>query len=186
MHILGSKLSGTKTQLFSLAAISSLTLAGCGAGAVHVEPATDAANPNCAKAMVAMPKELAGLEQRETTAQATTAWGDPANIILKCGVEVQEPVSDPCAQVNGVDWIVKPADETDKSETSSTGTWTATTFGRSPNIRITFNADSVSSSSMLAELSSAVNQLDQTKKCTNVADTLDGVDSGTSTSGTNS
>ena len=174
MHILGSS-----KQSFTVASLTAgILLTGCGAGAVHVEPAPDAANPSCASAMVAMPKELAGLEQRETTAQATTAWGDPADVILKCGVQVQEPVSDPCAEVNGVDWIVKPAEENDSNETSATGTWTATTFGRSPNIRVTFNADKVSSSSVLTELGSAVNQLEQTKKCSNIADALNDVESG--------
>ena len=176
MHILASKLFDSRTALAYTASL--LLLTGCGAGAVHLEPAPDAANPECARAMVAMPEVLSGLKQRETTAQATTAWGDPADIILKCGVQVQEPVSDPCAQVNGVDWIIKPAEETDRSETSATGTWTATTFGRSPKIRVTFNADRISSSTMLTELDSAVKQLKQTKKCSNIADTLEGIDSG--------
>lgn len=175
MSILGSK---HRAPVLLLPLIP-LTLAGCGAGAVHLEPAPDAANPNCAYAMVAMPKELSQLAQRQTTAQATTAWGDPAEVILKCGVEVEHPVADPCAEVNGVDWIIKPTEEDGGSETSATGTWTATTFGRNPDIQVTFNADAVSSSTILAELGSAVNQLEQTKKCTNLADTLSDIDSGT-------
>ncbi len=152
-----------------------LTLTACGPGAVHVQPAEDAANPDCAAAMVAMPEELAGFKQRETTAQATTAWGDPATVILKCGVQVPEPVSDPCVSVNGVDWIVKPA-EGNTAEGSAvqeaTGTWTATSFGRSPNVQVTFNADEISSSSMLVEIDSAVSQLEQVKQCANIDDTL--------------
>ncbi|WP_346844663.1 DUF3515 domain-containing protein [uncultured Rothia sp.] len=153
-----------------------LSLSACGSGAVHLEPASDAANPNCAKAMVAMPQELGGYEQRETTAQATTAWGDPATVIVKCGIEIPEPVSDPCVSVNGVDWIVKQAEEGKKQDPgsvqSATGTWTATTFGRTPALQVTFDAEKISSSSLLLELGSPVTQLEQTQKCTNLDDTL--------------
>ncbi|MEX3609672.1 DUF3515 family protein [Rothia sp. LK2588] len=156
----------------ALAATGVLVLAGCGSSAVHLNPAPDADNPDCARAMVAMPEELAGMVQRETTAQATTAWGDPAEVIVTCGVQVQEPVSDPCASVNGVDWILKPTDSAEAKNTEAKGTWAATTYGRSPNLQITFNADKVSSSSLLIDLNSAVAQLPQVKKCQNVDDTL--------------
>lgn len=128
-----------------------------------------------------MPKTLSGMNQRETTAQATTAWGDPSAVILKCGVELPAtPVSDPCVSVNGVDWIVKPADEAQaqSAQQTATGTWLAETFGRDPAIQVTFDADRVSSSTVLAELSSAVNQLPQTKQCTNVEDTLTNIKGG--------
>ncbi len=162
--------------------LTALGLTGCGAGAVNLEPAPDAANPTCAYALVAMPDTVSGLAQRETTAQATTAWGDPSAVILKCGVELgTAPVSDTCVSVNGVDWIVKPADEelATAAEQTATGTWVAETFGRDPAVQVTFDADRVSSSTVLAEVSSAVAQIPQQMQCTNVDDTLTGVDSGT-------
>ncbi|WHS51228.1 DUF3515 family protein [Rothia sp. SD9660Na] len=162
--------------------LTALGLTGCGAGAVNLEPAPDAANPTCAYALVAMPDTVSGLAQRETTAQATTAWGDPSAVILKCGVELgTAPVSDTCVSVNGVDWIVKPADEelAAAAEQTATGTWVAETFGRDPAVQVTFDADRVSSSTVLAEVSSAVAQIPQQMQCTNVDDTLTGVDSGT-------
>ena len=191
-----------KTLIYPPATLLLLPLlAGCGSGAVHLEPAPDAANPQCASAMVAMPTSIGGLQQRETTAQAATAWGDPADIIIKCGVEVPQPVIDPCVSVNGVDWVLKPAEEQTSAQgaasthaptsapsstgvpsdnahhqpsatQNATGTWTATTFGREPALQITFNADAVSSSTLLLNVESAVKQLPQTKKCTNLADTL--------------
>ena len=39
------------------------------------------------------------------------------------------------------------------------GTWIATSYGRSPAIQVTFDADQVSSSSLLVDLGSAVSQL---------------------------
>lgn len=182
-------------------------MSGCGATSVNLEPAPDAANPVCSYAMVAMPEKLAGLEQRETTAQATTAWGSPAMIVLKCGVAVSEPVSDPCVEVNGIDWVLRPssvegdpaqaAAASSASTTASahpsatatvshssnatqqaTGVWTATTFGRTPSIEVTFDADKVSSSTLLTELNSAVKQIPSQKKCATVYDSLNGIPTG--------
>lgn len=137
-----------------------------------------------------MPDTLAGQNKRETTAQATSAWGDPASIILKCGARVQEPVMDPCVRVNDVDWTLRKDDAADKSSGSGdssssssatntdqaqdgTGTWTATTFGRTPAIQVTFDAAKVNSSTVLVDLQSAVNRIDQKKECTSVSDNLD-------------
>ncbi|MFW0154887.1 DUF3515 domain-containing protein [Rothia sp. P6271] len=170
-----SILKKTSVRITSALCLATMPLSGCGAGAVYLTPAEDAANPRCAYAMVAMPQELSGFSQRETTAQATTAWGDPSVVVLKCGVSVQEPVSDPCVSVNGVDWILKPSKEQEQAQQSvqqPTGMWDATTFGRSPAIRITFDADKISSSTLLVHLSSAVKQLPQTKVCTNLSDEL--------------
>ncbi len=151
-----------------------LLLTGC-SSAVNLDAAPDAANPDCAKAMIAMPDELAGFKQRETTAQGTSAWGDPTSIVIKCGVIIEQPVTDVCAEVNGVDWIIKPSEDTDSqgvsSQQSATGTWTATTFGRTPAIQVTFNADQVPSSTLLNGINSAVQQIDQTQQCLNVDDT---------------
>jgi hypothetical protein len=172
-------------RLPGAAAVVGLTLlvSSC-AGAVTVTPAPDAANPECAPAMVAMPGTLAGLDQRETTAQATAAWGDPSAVIVKCGVTVERPVVDPCVNVNGVDWVITRQDEDDdQQETSSgeaseevsraSGTWTATTFGRSPALQATFDADRVSSSSLLVDLESAAQRIPQAQQCLSVDQTLE-------------
>ena len=86
-------------------------------------------------------EKLVGLQQRETTAQGTTVWGEPASVILKCGVTVQEPVSDPCAEVNGrlgaasqdaPENSAPPVSASSSAaagpENRATGTWTATTY----------------------------------------------------------
>ena len=186
-------MSPTRCVGLGTAFLSIFSLSACGAGNVNLDPAPDAANPVCAYAMVAMPEKLVGLDQRETTAQATTAWGEPASVILKCGVTVQEPVSDPCAEVNGIDWVLRPQDAPENSTTSGTGSsptagvsenkatgiWTATTYGRTPAIEVTFDADKVSSSTLLAELNSAVKQVPSQKKCANISDTINGVKTGT-------
>lgn len=147
--------------------------------------------------MVAMPETVSGEQQRDTTAQGTTAWGE--DVILKCGVRIQEPVTDPCVNVNGVDWVLKksegknssrsaeaspsgaaPQDQQqapsragkDQAVQTSDGTWQATTYGRSPAFQVTFDADKVPSSTLLVELQSAVSEVPQQKKCRSLQDTL--------------
>ncbi len=185
----GKKFPGR--AMIPLAAALTLALSGC-SQAVTLDPAPDAANPDCAKAMVAMPDTLAGQSKRETTAQATTAYGDPATIIVKCGARVKEPVMDPCVRVNDVDWTIRKDDDHDaaasKSSTGSsasasgtaqgqnfdgTGTWTATSFGRTPAVQVTFDAGKVNSSTILVDLQSSVNRIHQSKQCSSVSDNLD-------------
>ena len=90
--------------------------AGC-SSAVPVSPATHATDPDCAALILATPDSLGdGLGRRNTTAQATTAWGDPA-IVLRCGVEPPGPTTERCETVSSadgpsIDWLVVQDDGT--------------------------------------------------------------------------
>lgn len=116
-----------RVTLVALVVVCGL-LTGC-ASAVPVDAATHATDPDCAALILATPDSLGdGLDRRRTTAQATTAWGDPA-IVLRCGVEPPGPTTDSCQTVTGtdgvsVDWLVVQDDATDD--------WTFTTYGRVP------------------------------------------------------
>ncbi len=120
-------------------------LAGC-SSAVPVSPATHATDPDCASLILATPDSLGdGLGRRHTTAQATTAWGDPA-IVLRCGVEPPGPTTERCETVStadgpSVDWLVVQDDGTDDGNggTAAPGTstdWTFTTYGRVPAVEV--------------------------------------------------
>lgn len=93
-----------------LGALVVAAAAGC-SSAVPVDPATYATDPSCAALILATPDSLGtGLGRRPTTAQATTAWGDPA-IVLRCGVTPPGPTTVRCETVssaNGpsIDWLV--------------------------------------------------------------------------------
>lgn len=128
-----------------------------------VDAAPDAANPDCAAVMVALPGEMAGYQLRDTTSQATAAWGDPSKAILRCGVPAPGPTTDPCAEVNGIDWVLREGDET----------WTATTYGREPAVEVIFNPNEVASSTVLVQLENAVSKIEQTAQCLSPADTLE-------------
>ena len=136
-------------------------LSGCTAP-VAMEPGPDANNPLCADVSVQLPESLDGKERRQTDAQATGAWGDPAAVLLTCGVEPPGPTTIPCTTVGGVDWIVE--DEGDFR-------FRVTTFGREPAIQlyVDTNADTgVSSSVVLDVLSRTVGQLPITGVCTDI------------------
>jgi hypothetical protein len=128
-----------------------------------MEPAIDANNPLCAEVSVRL-GDIADLAKRETNAQATAAWGEPASILLTCGLEAPAPTTLPCLEVNGVDWIMDDAQKP---------TYVFTTFGRTPAVQVALNSDAVSGSTVLADLALPVSSIPQDKPCTDVADTLD-------------
>lgn len=108
-------------------------LSGC-AHAVAAQVAPNATDPVCASVVLAMPDSLGdGLPQRDTTAQATTAWGEPTDpIVLRCGVEPLGPTTEHCETVEtpggpSIDWVVVENDD---------NSWTFTTYGRQPAVEL--------------------------------------------------
>ncbi|CAB4906371.1 unannotated protein [freshwater metagenome] len=138
-----------------------LLLAGC-AGIVPMTPAIDANNPLCAEVSVRL-GDVANLPKRETNAQATAAWGEPASILLTCGLEAPAPTTLPCISVNGVDWIM---------DDSQKPTYIFTTFGRTPAVQVALDSGAVSGSTVLADLALPVSSIPQQTPCTDLADTL--------------
>lgn len=134
-------------------------LTGC-TSVVDVDPAVDAANARCADVMIALPPSIAENEQRDTNSQATSAWGDPSKVVLRCGVDVPGPTTDPCVTVNDVDWVLREGEPA----------WTATTYGRDPAVEVLFDPDEVASSTVLVELGGAVSRVGQERACVGLAD----------------
>lgn len=141
-------------------------LAGC-SPAVTVDPAENAADPGCAPAMLAMPEAVGEHERRETTSQATTAYGEPTAAVVRCGVTPPGPTTDACSSVNDVDWLIR------QDEDGST--WTATTYGRDPAVEVVFDSTAVASSTLLVELGSAVEQIPAERRCLDLQDTVEGL-----------
>ncbi len=142
-------------------AILLLGVSGC-ASVVDVDPAGDAANARCADVMIALPPEVAENERRDTNSQATSAWGDPSSVVLRCGVDVPGPTTDPCVTVNDVDWVLREGDPA----------WTATTYGRDPAVEVLFDPDEVASSTVLVELGPAVSTAPQDRMCVGVSEAI--------------
>lgn len=125
---------------------------------MSLQPAPEANTPACADVTVRMPDSVDGQPRRFTDAQATGAWGDPAAVILTCGVPEIGPSTLPCQSVNGVDWVIDEADAP---------RYRVTSFNRTPAVEIYLDNDVVSSAQVLDRLSQIVTVLPQNgRECT--------------------
>ncbi|MGV1035148.1 MAG: DUF3515 family protein [Microbacteriaceae bacterium] len=156
-----------RTGLALVAALGVLALSAC-AGTIAMQPAPSAAAVDCAQVTVRLPDSIGGskdslgnpnsqeLDRRETNAQATGAWGDPASVLLWCGVADPGPSTLPCVTIGGVDWIVDDADAPK---------YRFTTFGRVPAVSIVVDSDAVSGATAVSDLSTAVSVTQQVDAC---------------------
>src|SRR6478736_10286212 len=140
----------------ALVVAGAIGLAGC-SSAVSLSAAPDANDPRCADVTVRLPSSVDGQQRRWTDAQATGAWGDPAAVLLTCGVESPGPSTLRCITVGGVDWLV---DESDAPR------YRLTTYGRTPAVQVYVDNEVVSSNNALDDLRLAVAQLPQEAECT--------------------
>ena len=136
--------------VLALALPLALVLAGC-SQTVALEPADDAANPVCAEVSVRLPDTADGQPLRSTNAQATGAWGNPASIILRCGVPAPAPTAElPCLTVEGIDWL---------RDDSDAPNYVFTTYGRVPAVEVIVDGDKASGFAALVDLAPAVGRL---------------------------
>ena len=144
-------------------------LAGC-AGDVPMESAENSNDPACADVIVRLPATVAELDKRTTNAQATGAWGDPAGVLLYCGIEPTGPTTQECVNVNGVDWIV---------DDTRAPLYRFEAYGREPGLQVVVDSEKASGTAAVLDLSAVVKQLPQVRQCTSVNDTFElGPDAG--------
>lgn len=137
-----------------------LALAAC-APTVSFAPAPDATNVACAEIVVRLPRDVADQHRRATDAQATAAWGDPAAILLRCGVLQPGPTARPCISINGIDWV---EDDSEKPLIRYV------TFGRNPATEVAIDSTLISGSTALVDLAAAVDEVPQVSQCTSAGD----------------
>jgi hypothetical protein len=135
--------------------LAGVALTGC-AATVSMEPAKSSNDPHCADVTARLPDTVAGLPRRWTDAQATGAWGDPAAVLLTCGVPPPGPTTLRCQSVGGVDWII---DESRAPE------YLFTTYGRTPAVEVYLDYDVVSGGEALQALSPILEQLPKDAEC---------------------
>jgi hypothetical protein len=133
-------------------------LTGC-AATVNLEAAENANDPLCAEASVRYPDQIGELSERWTNAQATTAYGDPAAILVRCGLEPVFVSTLPCVSANGVDWLV---------DDSGAPNFRFVTFGRSPAVEVIVDSENASGISALDSLAQAVSKLPASAVCTEI------------------
>ena len=135
-------------------------LTGCTA-TVPLRPADGAIDPACADVMVRLPDSVGGLERRATNAQSTAAWGNPATVILRCGLAEPGPSKLPCFTVNGIDWL---------RDDSTAPVYTFTTFGRNPATELVVDSAGASGIDSVDAVGSAVAAIPATSKCLDAED----------------
>ncbi|HEX6954582.1 MAG TPA: DUF3515 family protein, partial [Agromyces sp.] len=140
-------------------AVVALPLLAACSRPVPFEPAPDAVDPECAAVVVRLPDAVAGQEARETDAQGTGAWGTPASVLLRCGVEPPGPTTLRCVSVDEVDWII---DESDAPR------YRFTTYGRTPAVEVVVDNDVVSGTTVVADLSPAIAVIEADGGCTDL------------------
>ncbi len=152
----------TALILSALVSASLLILTGC-APVVPLAAAPDATNPMCAEVSVRLPDAIGENERRVTDAQATAAWGNPASVLLRCGVEVPGPSTLLCVTLKGIDWL---------RDESGAPNYVFTTYGRDPAVEVVINGTRISGTDVLIDLSNAVGSIPATRACTNPDDVL--------------
>lgn len=133
-------------------------LAGCSA-TVNIEAAPAANDPLCAEVSVRIPDAMGELDKRNTNAQATSAFGDPSAVIIRCGLEVVEASTLPCVSASGVDWLV---------DDQLAPNYRFISFARSPAVEVIVDSTVISGVSALDALASAVSKIPATKNCTEI------------------
>ena len=174
----------------SLAGIA--VLSGCTSTLV-VEPAPYATAAGCADVMLRLPEDIGDYGERKTSAQATEGWGEPAAVVLRCGMEPPAPTTDPCVTVDGVDWIA-PVEDTggdgatanpqpagagtdgpagDAAAGGGDSSWTFVSYGRTPAVEVIIDTTKLSGAAVLSAVSPAVSTLEKTGECVAAGDLTD-------------
>ena len=138
-----------------LVGVFATTLSAC-TPIVNLEAEPLANDPACAEITVRLPDEIDIHKRRSTNAQATGTWGDPAAVILRCGLEPIEASTLTCVTAGDVDWLV------DDSEAPS---YRFITFGRSPATEVIVDSTVVAGVTALETLGGAVQNIASTKTC---------------------
>lgn len=145
---------------FTISMFLLVLLSGC-AQAVNLEAAEDSNNPNCADVSVRLPEVLGENEIRYTNAQATAAWGNPAAVLFRCGLEPVEVSTLPCVTAGTTDWLV------DESEAPN---YRFISYATMPAVEVIVDSEVASGISALEGLSQAMSVLPRTKVCTALVD----------------
>jgi hypothetical protein len=148
------KISRPLTSLIAAIALS-LALSAC-SPTVSLEPAEDANNPGCADVIVRLPDVVDGQERRTTNSQSTAAWGNPATIILRCGIEPVEVSALPCVTASGVDWLV---------DESAKPSYRFISYARTPALEVIVDSEKAVGVNALDGLSYAVMSIEPSKTC---------------------
>ena len=136
-------------------AVASL-LTGC-SSTVSIESAPASNSPRCAAVTVRLPDNIDGNQQRATDSQATSAWGTPARILLRCGLPEVLASTLPCVTAGGIDWLV---------DSAKAPSYRFITFGRKPATEVIVDSKNASGIQALDALGMSISQgIPADRKC---------------------
>jgi len=158
-RVLAPDNASLKRMRFLAGIATVLLLSGC-AATVNLEAAPDSNNPLCAEVMVRLPDSIGENEKRITNSQATAAWGDPAVVLLRCGVAPVEVSALPCVTAGGIDWLV---------DDSQAPNFRFISYATDPGIEVVVDSMNASGVTSLEQLSGAVRQIPASKVCTEIS-----------------
>ncbi len=134
-----------RVMLVPFGLVLGVLLSGCGGGD-GVEAAPHAADPGCTALMARLPATVLGRTRRSLDVKGVAEWGDPA-IVLRCGVTVPGPTTDPGSAVDDVCWV----------QTQSKKYYEFTSFGHTPATQVLLPVSLASTGeSALVDLNEAV------------------------------
>ncbi|MFI5724061.1 DUF3515 family protein [Streptomyces cyaneofuscatus] len=151
-----------------LAAAASVLAAGvlvsCGADSPGegVTAAPHAGDAACKQLADRYPDRLGGQDLTFTDRPGVAVWGENA-IVLRCGVELPVPTLDPCATVDGVDWVFR-------EDRSKDGGKVVVTYGRDPAVEVVVSDDVAAVDDVLVDLSALVEPVKTYTKCISLDD----------------
>jgi hypothetical protein len=133
-----------------------VVLPGCTGGGDALEAAPAGGRAECAGVVDRLPERLLDEARVSVEAAGVAAWGDPA-IVLRCGVPVPGPTSDPCLTVDDVDWLYRDDD----------GDARFVSYGRDPAVEVTVpeGYGTQNAPAVLPDLAAAVTTIRTTKRC---------------------
>lgn len=108
--------------------------------------------------MLRLPEAIGDLDRRTTSSQSTAVWGDPTEIVLRCGVPPIGPTQEPCVRYGDIDWVTLEQEDSDS--------WQLVSYGREPTIEVLMAMEQISSINAMPPLSDAVSEIEQTRQCT--------------------
>jgi hypothetical protein len=124
---------------------------------VNIEAAPLANDPGCAEIIVRLPDMLGESKKRATNAQSTAAWGEPAAVLLRCGLEPVEASTLTCVTAGDIDWLV---------DDSAKPKYRFITFGANPATEVIVDSQQMAGVTALEGLAGAVQNIEAAKRCT--------------------
>ena len=148
-------MSTMRLWAIGIALVGTLATSGC-SSVVSLEPAELANDPACADVSVRLPETIGENAKRTTDAQATAAYGDPASVIVRCGLPGVTVSKLRCVSTSGVDWLV---------DESNAPKYRFISFGRQPATEVIVDSKKAVGVSTLDALASAIQSIPATAKC---------------------